>query len=64
MGEAADRIVEEIDQARTELDRDLALFTREVRAETDWRIQLSRHPWLLLGCVTAAVVLITRLLKS
>lgn len=64
MGETADRIVEEIQEARTELDHDLALLNEELREEVDWRVQLNRHPWFLFGCVTVAVILIVRLIRS
>jgi len=64
MGEAANRIVGEIEQARSALDRDLNALEAEVHYETDWRVQARRHPWIVLGCAIAVGLLLVKLARS
>ena len=49
MGEAPDRIVEEIDHARSDLGRDLTAFEAQLKQETSWEVQFRRHSLLFLG---------------
>ncbi len=64
MGETADRIMDEIEQARKALDRDLAAFERGVKQETDWKVQFDRHPWAVLGAAFVLGFLLWRLVRS
>ena len=64
MGEAEDRIVGDIEQARTALDQDLDALEAEVRYETDWKVQTRRHPWLVLGCAIVLGFLLVKLVRS
>jgi hypothetical protein len=67
MGEAADQIVDEIEQGRKALDRDLNALERRIRRETDWKLQLRKHPWLAIASAIVlgyVVVLITFMVQA
>lgn len=49
MGETADQIKQQVELARGRLDHDLTQLEYRVRAEADWRVQYSRHPWAFAG---------------
>lgn len=63
MGKAEDRIVVEIEQARTALDRDLDALEAEVRYETDWKVLTRRHPYLVLGTTIVVGYLLVKLVR-
>jgi len=64
MGEAADQMIAEMEQARTALGHDLDALEAGIRRETDWRLQFRRHPWLVAGCILVAGLLIAELVRS
>ncbi|HTM49863.1 MAG TPA: hypothetical protein VL285_14320 [Bryobacteraceae bacterium] len=49
MGKRAEQIEKEIEQERTELDRNLKELEHRVRDATNWRLQFQKHPGPLLG---------------
>ena len=64
MGETTYQIIAEMEQARTDLGRDLDELEARVRRETDWRVQVRRHPWLVVGCVVIVGLIIVKLVRS
>jgi len=56
MGERADQIEREIRRERGELDKNLHELEQRVRDTTDWRVQFSRHPMLMMGVALGAGV--------
>ncbi len=62
MGEAPDRIVEEIEQGREALDRDLRALEARIRQRTDWRTQIRRHPWIAIATAIAVGYAVARLI--
>lgn len=63
MAETANGILEEIEQARIALDRDLSAFESRVRTETDWKLQARRHPWWVIGGVVVLGFLLFKILR-
>lgn len=58
MGQTADQIKLEIEQARNRLGRNLNELEYRVKSETDWRVHYDRHPWMFLGAAfTGAMAL-------
>jgi hypothetical protein len=62
MGEATDQIVNDIDQTRQELRSNLEELETRVKAATDWRGYVGRHPGpmvvaaLIGGALVAAML--------
>ena len=63
MGETADRIVGEIEDARHDLDRDITSFEARLHEETDWKVHAGRHPLTVLGLAFVLGVLISRVIR-
>jgi hypothetical protein len=63
MGEEANRIVEEIEAARQDLDHDLAVFEARIREETSPKVQVQRHPWFVAGVAVALGFLVYKLIR-
>jgi hypothetical protein len=53
MGQRAEQIEKEIEQERSELDRNLKELEHRVRDATDWKLQFQKHPGPLLGAAFA-----------
>jgi hypothetical protein len=53
MGKTSDEIVNDIDQTRGDLKSNLEELESRLKAVTDWRVQVGRHP---AAMVAAAVV--------
>jgi hypothetical protein len=53
MGKTTDEIVNDIDQTRGDLKSNLEELEGRLKAVTDWRVQVSRHP---AAMVAAALV--------
>lgn len=58
MGETADDIKRDVEQARARLGQDLNELEYRVRSQFDWRVQLQRHPWVFVGAAFAVAVLV------
>ena len=61
MGETADRIIVDIEQARTDLKRDLSALETEVRREANWKVQFRKHPYAFLAGAIMVGLLIASL---
>ena len=53
MGETADQIRSEIEHTRSRLGQELDTLEQRVKRETDWRVQVNRHPWVFVGVAFA-----------
>jgi hypothetical protein len=60
MGETPDQLVQEIEQARTALDRDLQSLEQQIKHQVDRRIKPLLVTAMALGCAVLAG-LVTRL---
>jgi ElaB/YqjD/DUF883 family membrane-anchored ribosome-binding protein len=56
MGQTADEIKQEIEQARSRLGQNLNELEYRVKSETDWRVHYDRHPWMFLGAAFAGAM--------
>jgi ElaB/YqjD/DUF883 family membrane-anchored ribosome-binding protein len=63
MGEEPNKIVEEIEEARTSLDRHLDAFEERVKLEADWHVQFERHPWAVLSMAFVVGLVIARVMR-
>lgn len=64
MGETADQIRSQIEHARDRLGKDLDALEYRVKQETDWRVQLNRHPWAFIGVAFTLALLAGMALTS
>ena len=64
MGETKEQLMSEIEQARTALDRDLDALEQRVAEDTDWRLQIQRHPLLLAGAAIGCGLILGLFLAS
>jgi len=62
MGEAENRIVQEIESARQDLDQDLRALEQKTARETNGRVQLRRHPWILSVGIAVAGLLVVKMM--
>ncbi len=58
MGETADDIKREVEQARARLGQDLNELEYRVRTEFDWRVQFARYPWVFIGAAFVGAMLV------
>lgn len=58
MGETADDIKRQVENARARLGRNLNELEYHVKAEFDWRVQFDRHPWAFIGAAFSAAMLL------
>jgi hypothetical protein len=49
MGKTTDEIVNDIDQTRGDLKSNLEELENRLKAVTDWRVQVSRHPGAMVA---------------
>lgn len=56
MAERSDQIREEIDAQRGALGENLHELERRVKSTTDWRAQVEKRPWVMLGVAFGAGV--------
>jgi len=64
MGETPDQIRSEIEHTRYRLGQDLETLEQRVKQETDWRVQVRRHPWAFVGVVFALALIAGMALAS
>ena len=62
MGEASDRIATHIDQTRENLRSNLEELETRVKAVTDWRAQIRKHPGAMVVAVVAGGLILSALL--
>lgn len=58
MAERSDEIKERIDAQRGELGENLHELERRVKSSTDWRAQMEKRPWVMLGAAFGTGMLI------
>lgn len=58
MAERSDEIKERIDAQRGELGENLHELERRVKSGTDWRVQMEKRPWVMLGAAFGTGMLI------
>jgi len=49
VGETADDLKRQVEEARARLGQDLNELEYRVRTELDWRVQFNRYPWVFVG---------------
>jgi ElaB/YqjD/DUF883 family membrane-anchored ribosome-binding protein len=64
MGQTADEIKLEIEQARSRLGQNLNELEYRVKSETDWRVHYDRHPWMFLGAAFAGAMVLTMMIAK
>lgn len=68
MGETKELIVDEIEQARSALDRDLDMLQARFKEDTDIKLQARRqveqHPWLIPAAFIACGLLLGMIFAS
>jgi hypothetical protein len=61
MGKTTDEIVSDIDQTRGDLKSNLEELENRLKAVTDWRVQVSRHPGAMVAVAVVGGALLSLL---
>ena len=64
MGKTADQIESHIDQTRGDLKSNLEELESRLRAVTDWRAQVDRHPGAMIAAALVGGALLSALIGS
>jgi hypothetical protein len=64
MGEASDQIATHIDQTRDDLKSNLEELETRVKAVTDWRGHMRKHPMAMLVATLAGGLLLSALMAK
>jgi hypothetical protein len=62
MGKTTDQIVNDIDQTRGDLKSNLEELEGRLKAATDWRVQVSRHPAAMIAAALVGGAILSSLI--